>query len=228
MTLTRTSVREQIRDTLLRRILDGTYPPGARLLELRLAGEFQSSQAPVREAIRELEALQYVESLPHRGTRVRTVAPTEMRDAYRVRAAIERVAAEAAARVQSADWRPLRAAVSGIRKAASTRDLDAYVRHDEIFHRTLVERADNPVLLRHWQLLLVATRALIVLRAGTLDLQRTAAEHGPILDAVEAGKAARAGALAYAHAHNIAEALDQALRRTRGGRELAAAAPAPR
>jgi DNA-binding GntR family transcriptional regulator len=228
MTLTRTSLREQIRDTLLRRILDGTYPPGERLLELQLAGEFQSSQAPVREAIRELEALRYVVTLPHRGTRVRTVAPTEMRDAYRVRAAIERLAAEAAARAPSADWRPLRAAVTGIRKAAAARDLDAYVRHDEIFHRTLVERANNPVLLRHWLELLVATRALIVLRTGTLDLQRTAAEHGPILDAVEDGKAARAGALAFAHANNIAEALDQALHHGRDRGELIAAAPAPR
>ncbi|MGH7516881.1 MAG: GntR family transcriptional regulator [Gemmatimonadales bacterium] len=192
--------------------VDGTYPPGERLLELQLAEEFESSQAPAREALRELEALQDVESLPHRGTRVRTVAPTEMRDAYRVRAALERVAAEAAAQGPSADWRQLRATVSGIVKAAATRDLRAYVRHDEAFHRTLVERADNPVLLHHWELLLVATRALVVLRSGIVDLRRAAAQHGPILDAVEKGEVALAGRLAFEHANHIAECLDKALR----------------
>ena len=52
MSLTRHSVREQIRDALMARILDGSYAPGQRLVELQLAGEFESSQAPVREALR--------------------------------------------------------------------------------------------------------------------------------------------------------------------------------
>lgn len=211
MSLTRISVREQIRDVLMARILDGTYPPGYRLVELQIAGEFESSQAPVREALRELEALRFVESLPHRGTRVRTVAPSEMRDAYRVRAALERSAAETVAKTRSTDWQKLHTAVSGIEKAATKRDLRAYVRHDETFHRTLVERAVNPVLLRHWELLLVSTRALVVLRSGAIDMERTAAEHRPILDAIEGGMITPAGALAFAHANHIADCLESNL-----------------
>ena len=46
----RTCMRTQIRDLIIERILDGTYPAGTRLKEMVLASEFQVSQAPVREA----------------------------------------------------------------------------------------------------------------------------------------------------------------------------------
>ncbi|MCR4281449.1 MAG: GntR family transcriptional regulator, partial [Bauldia sp.] len=38
----------RVRNRLLERILSGHYPPGMRLVELQLAREFGSSQAPVR------------------------------------------------------------------------------------------------------------------------------------------------------------------------------------
>ena len=50
MTIKRESVGGQIKDLLLERILDGTYKPGHRLVELQIAEEFNTSQAPVREA----------------------------------------------------------------------------------------------------------------------------------------------------------------------------------
>jgi hypothetical protein len=87
-----------------------------------------------------------------------------------------------------------------------------------IFYRPTIGREPSSVKMQPRRVtstptcgtLLVATRALILLRTGTLDLQRTAAAHGPILDAVEVRKAARAGAPAFAHANNIAETLDAA------------------
>ena len=51
--LTRTVFREQIKEVLLERILDGVYPPGERIVETRVAREFGVSQGPVREALRE-------------------------------------------------------------------------------------------------------------------------------------------------------------------------------
>ncbi|MHC5541965.1 GntR family transcriptional regulator, partial [Singulisphaera rosea] len=70
MGVRRDSIRGEIRRVLVKRILDGTYKPGDRLLELQIAREFQTSQGPVREALRELEALRLVESQTYRGTRV--------------------------------------------------------------------------------------------------------------------------------------------------------------
>src|SRR5438105_15193550 len=60
--LTRTVLREQLKEQLLARILDGEYEPGERLVETQIAKEFGTSQAPVREALRDLEALRLVQT----------------------------------------------------------------------------------------------------------------------------------------------------------------------
>src|SRR4051794_41844851 len=81
-------LRDQIKDVLLQRILDGEYSPGQRIVEIRVAEEFGVSQAPVREALRELEILRLVVSQPFRGGRVRDGGPDEVAQAYPVRPAV--------------------------------------------------------------------------------------------------------------------------------------------
>ncbi len=196
-------MRQEIRDAILRGILEGTYKPGERLTELELARKFETSQAPVREALCELEALGHVESAPFRGTYVRSVPPDEIRDAHRLRALLEREAAEAAARRTDVDWDEVRVAVDAADKAAARGGIKGYARRDERFHRAIVERSGNPVLLRHWELLLGSTRFHAIVAAGLVDLCRTANEHRPILEALEQHDAARAGRLAYEHANRF-------------------------
>src|SRR3954465_8238993 len=97
MAVNRAMLRDQIKDVLLQRILDGHYSPGQRIVETRVAEEFGVSQAPVREALRELEILRLVVSEPFRGARVRDVSTREIAQAYPVRAALEELAARLAA-----------------------------------------------------------------------------------------------------------------------------------
>jgi DNA-binding GntR family transcriptional regulator len=78
--MSRTVLREQIKDLLLEPIIRGDLEPGARLVETRLARELGTSQAPVREAVRDLQLLRFVESEPFRRARVR-VASDEQSDA---------------------------------------------------------------------------------------------------------------------------------------------------
>ena len=61
--ISRSVLSDQIRDRLLEAILDGSYQPGSRIVETRVARECGTSQAPVREALRDLEALGVVEIL---------------------------------------------------------------------------------------------------------------------------------------------------------------------
>ncbi len=96
MNLNRTVLREQLKEILLKRILSGEYKPGDRLVEMQIAQEFDISQAPVRETLRELEVLGFVESEPYRGTHVRAVTKAELTEIYPVRAALEEVAARPA------------------------------------------------------------------------------------------------------------------------------------
>ena len=81
MSVGRACMRHHIRDAIVSRILEGVYSPGTRLKELALAREFNVSQAPVREALRELEALHLVQTEHYRGTRVRSIDLAELAEA---------------------------------------------------------------------------------------------------------------------------------------------------
>src|SRR5207237_612339 len=82
-----------VKELILKRILTGAYAPGDRLVETRIAQELGTSQAPVREALRDLELLRFVESAPFKGSRVREVANEELLEIYPVRAALEELGA---------------------------------------------------------------------------------------------------------------------------------------
>ena len=68
--IVRSSLSTQIREHLMQQILSGTLRPGDRLVELRIAAELNTSQAPVREAVRELEAIGLVETRHNKGARM--------------------------------------------------------------------------------------------------------------------------------------------------------------
>src|SRR5215210_9559727 len=118
MSVNRPMLRDQIKDVIVERIIDGVYGPGERIIETRVAQEFGVSQAPVREALRELELLRLVVSEPFRGARVREVSAEELREIYPVRAALEEVAARSATPSLARDVQPLRTELKAMRRAA--------------------------------------------------------------------------------------------------------------
>lgn len=199
----RDSVRDQIKRLLLSRILDGFYKPGDRLIELQIARELSTSQGSVREALRELEALRLVESKGYQGTRVRGVNEREMREAYRVRAVLEDLAAQTAAAKLKGKTAALRVEVSALRAAARSRDLDAYARHNLRLHRMIVEAAGNAVLLRLWESLDFETRARIVLERPPIGMRQAAESHVAIVDALDRGQGKLAGRLLRKHAEIV-------------------------
>src|SRR5437764_2933287 len=115
----RTSLREQVRDLLLDRIVAGEYPPGSRLVETRIAQELGVSQAPVREALRDLEQLGCVEYAPFRGSSVRALSVADLLDAFPVRSALESLACRLAVeRITDAQLERLDALIAEMRDAA--------------------------------------------------------------------------------------------------------------
>lgn len=198
-TLARLSLAEQIRDRILARIMAGDLKPGDRLIELRIAAEMNTSQAPVREAIRELEAIGLVESLRNRGSRVRVISDEELRDMYDVRAQLEGYAAELVARKQVPIAGDLRACVDAMKEAAEARDSAAFSQHNSTFHRLIVEAAGNVILLGFWETLNVKARTLINVSRQKRDLGRIARSHEAIVEMIEAGKPTKARKAASAH-----------------------------
>jgi DNA-binding GntR family transcriptional regulator len=203
MAVDRDCMSDRIRRVLAERIISGELAPGERLVEMRIAEEFRTSQAPVREALRELEALRLVESESYRGTRVREVGEREMDEAYAVRAVLEQAAAEAAAPTLKGHVGALRRILAELREAALAGDREAYARHNVDFHRGIVEAAGNSILLQTWDSLGFEARIRIMLARKEPDLPRLAACHDPIVDALEAGDGIRAGRLLREHAESF-------------------------
>jgi DNA-binding GntR family transcriptional regulator len=205
MAVSRTPLREQVKDLVLERILDGTYAPGERIVETRLAQELGTSQAPVREALRELEQLRFVESEPHRGVRVRAVSPEEMAEIYPVRAALEEVAGREAARRLAGDVRLLEVELAEMRAAARDHDIHRQVEHDVRFHEVIVESAGNATLLDVWRSLRIEARTVITLLAGGIDPAELVELHVPVLEAIRGGDPDEAGSVLRHHVEHFAD-----------------------
>lgn len=203
-TVSRSVLRDQIRDAIVERILDGVYGPGERIVEIRVAEEFGVSQGPVREALRELELLRLVVSEPFRGARVREVSAEDLAEIYPVRAALEEVAARSAAPALAGDVQALAAELEGMRRAAERRDLRELVRHDVAFHGLIVEAAGNHTLEAAWRSLHVDLRTTITLIGHVDDLAFVAESHVPVLAALEAGDAELAASALRRHIESFA------------------------
>lgn len=192
MGIRRTCMRDHIRNAIVARILDGTSPPGTRLKEMSLAREFNVSQAPVREALRELEALGLLESERYRGTRVRSIDLDELRQAYELRAAIEEAAARRAVPCTRQDLELLERDVKLMQRAAREQDHDAYMDSAVNFHRHIVQMSGNELFLRAWEHMAWDILARIaVQRIGLIGV--FARERKAVIAALRAGDGEGAG-----------------------------------
>src|SRR5207253_2779952 len=113
--------------------------------------EFSVSQAPVREALRELEALRLVQTEHYRGTRVRDIDVAELKQAYELRLLIEQAAVRRAIPCSTDDLAALERELRVMLRTAPTRDLEIHMSAVLAFHRKLVEMSRNALFLRAWE-----------------------------------------------------------------------------
>ena len=210
----RTVLREQVKEILLERILRGDLQPGERLVETRIAQELGTSQAPVREALRDLELVNLVESEPFRGSRVREVTDEDLLQAFPVRAVLEELAAKGAARRLDGDVEALQREIDAMREAAECGDTRMQLSHDLAFHRVMVESSGNRALLQAWLALGVEVPTAFGVYWTYFDPMELVGFHEPILEAIRDRDAARAGAEARAHVRRT----ERVIRRRRGER----------
>jgi DNA-binding GntR family transcriptional regulator len=162
--LRRVCMRDRIRDVLVARILDGHYPAGTQLKELALAHEFNVSQAPIREALRELEGSGLVVSERYRGTRVRGVDDAEMRQSYELRATIEARAVELAIPCTRETLAGLQSSLDAMSSAMISGDNERYIDAALRLHRALIEASGNRVFVTVWDSLHFDVRGRMFLR----------------------------------------------------------------
>ena len=206
--ISRSVLSDQVKDRLLQEILDGRYPPGARIVETRVARELGTSQAPVREALRDLEALGVVETTAFRGARVRRPSADELLEAFVIRAELESLGARLAVpRLTDEDLEALAGYIDEMRRSAEDGDRYAEALADAAFHGRIVALAGNATLERVWRTLEPFSRTYITMVMPGVDRRRIPDLHAPILAALRARNPDEASSVLHDHFRDTAAML---------------------
>ncbi len=202
-----TTTSDQVVASIRAAILDGRLTPGEALVERRVAEQLGVSKTPVREAFIALAAAGLVTVTPNRGTVVRAVDATEVRQAYELRALIEpwavgRTVRVAGPGVAAEAERALADAAAVI--AAATGDGPDRVRlslANRRFHRALYAGCDNRLVVSQLDAVqeLAALGAVALLWTDRPTWRTEYAEHREILAAAAEGAADRAERLVRRH-----------------------------
>ncbi len=214
-------------------ILTGRIALGTRLRQEDLAARFGVSRTPIREALRQLQAIGLVEQLGHRGALVRSLSPDECRNIFLVRAELEGLAAErAAGRMTTYDNADLAAAQELLRAGHARHGMlppDAEERRrialeqcsqaNELFHNVILAAANCPPLRETVHSLANSLPRTLAWHTFADDpgiIPRSLEDHERIVEALNRPDGRRARRLLQAHVLDTGETLARWLERQAG------------
>ena len=207
------SLVNQIYKTLGRAIANGSIAPGQVLKETELQQHFDVSRAPIREAIRLLEADRLVVAGAYKKKHVRLIMYNDLLEVIPVLACIEGCAARLAVlQINSDETKAFEEINDEMKKAYLAGDLDQCNDLNFKFHKLYVKASANETLI---QALRPIIRRVVRLWVSTLYRQRpslfeyTIGEHDKIIDAIRNRDARKAEDMVKKHIENV---LDRALK----------------
>jgi DNA-binding GntR family transcriptional regulator len=143
------TMAEAALERLREAIILGELTPGTPLRLEDLARSLGMSISPIREAVRQLEALGLAEHVPHHGAKVTGLDVEELRELFSVRLALETLALRRACDFfEAIDEEAARRHLAAFDAARGAHDTRAAVRTHTAFHFTLYEAAGSSWLLR--------------------------------------------------------------------------------
>ena len=158
-------IYEEIVEQIRQLMADGNLKAGDKLLsERELAERLQVSRASVREAIRSLELMAFVEIKPGEGTFVRSqntndiilplamflaVEKSSFLEMFEIRRVLETATSSMAAeRATEEEIEQIRVAYEKMEESISFRDSEKGEEYDTIFHYAIAEATHNGLLIR--------------------------------------------------------------------------------
>jgi DNA-binding GntR family transcriptional regulator len=192
---------ERIRASLAEAIVRGELGPGVALDEVTIAEKFEVSRTPVREAIRQLEAIGFAEARPHRGAVVPHFTPEKLNDMFVVMAEMEALCARYAAdHVTAGERSELLRRHEACAEAARRGDVEEYYARNIAFHDAIYRASHNAYLV---EVTLSVRNRLAPFRKlqfeGIGRLAHSLAEHDALLQAMFRGDGEAAAALMRRH-----------------------------
>ena len=191
------AVRERVLATLRQEIIAGRLRPGDRLVERDLAERFGVSRVPVREAIRALVAEGFVLFETPRRTVVRRLTPTDVKELFELREALEVYAAGlASARASEKDLAELAELLDQAAAATAVGDAETITDVNTRFHDRILGMAGNNLLISVME---PVDGRLRWLTRQNEEWPQLLTEHRELYEAIASGDPDRARAQALAH-----------------------------
>jgi DNA-binding GntR family transcriptional regulator len=227
----KTATRAQkIQATLADDIVRGRIPPGEPLDEVRLAAAFGVSRTPIREALRQLEAIGLAEARPHRGAVAASISAERLDEMFAVMGELEALCARRSALhmtpLERRDLEEIQTEGGRLTAAGSIAD---YAEYNNRFHETIYRGAHNGFLA---ELTASVRQRLAPFRKAQFEglgrLQKSHQEHDRVVRAILRGDGDTAAAEMRAHIVVVRDAVDDVVvegaRRSAPERDQASAA----
>jgi DNA-binding GntR family transcriptional regulator len=142
------SIAEDIKED----IISGHYKPLERVKEGDLAAKYSVSKTPIREAIRYLEGIGFVEMVPHTMIRVTKMNKKDVQNLYRIWSVLEGLAArESLWNLTKKDFRDLERYASLTEKHFRDNNYHQYSKANNSYHAVIWWRSDNQQLTEQLQ-----------------------------------------------------------------------------
>jgi DNA-binding GntR family transcriptional regulator len=207
----RLTAADRVRLAIADDIVRGIIGPGAALDEASIAERFSVSRTPVREAIRQLEAIGFVEARPHRGAVVPQFTPEKLNEIFLVMAELEALCARLAAEAATPEERHELQQIHAIcRDAAHDGDIARYYELNIKFHETIYALSHNSFLA---EVTIGARNRVAPFRRAQFQslgrLVRSVEEHEAVVAAILAGDAERAAAAMRDHLGYVRTSVDK-------------------
>ncbi|MCB5170345.1 GntR family transcriptional regulator [Streptomyces bambusae] len=194
--VTRNTLRQQIADALRDEVLAGRLPPGTEFTVKQIADQYGVSATPVREALVDLSAQGLLDSVQHRGFRVRVFSVDDFRGMVEARSLIvdgifRRLAERGSGPGASEALVSVRRRADEARRAAESGSLEVLIGYDLRFWRELSGLVGNEYISEFLHRIRVQcwvfTVPYLKREAGLRDDLWTG--HGALVDAVTRGDA---------------------------------------
>lgn len=197
---------DRLRLTLAHEIATGSLPGGSLLDEQAIASRFGISRTPVREALRQLAAVELIELRPRRGAVVIAVTQERMMALFEATAEIEATCARLATyRMTLAERATLQRVHAKATAARLRGDTNEYVALNQEFHDLIYRATHNDVLTE--QATALRNKLGEFRNAQLRGANRVGAsndEHGNLLEAMAQGDGSAAERIMRAHLLNAA------------------------
>lgn len=195
----------QAANSIRRQIVNGTMPPGHRLLESELARNLEVSRGTIRSALMQLTAEGLVSQVAFTKWEVAPASVHEAWELYTLRSALEGLAARLAAERATPESRAqLEKAFAELEKAAKAGVREAIMDADFNLHRVLVGMSGHGRLVQEHEKLIQQVRFQMThIGLTARDYHHLLEDHRALKDAIARGDVERAGQLA--ETHNSAE-----------------------